>query len=299
MPVEQALVKEILRRIYHNLPGVRDIRSLETMLVHKLLELNRRHSLQHQLQIDEYSRQLLSEARYSHPKNLNRHEFKVYSQFGEDGVIAEIFRRIGVSTRTFVEIGVGDGLENNTTYLLLQGWRGSWLEGDKKQVEQIRRTFSRPLAEGVLQVRESFVTAENVADLVAEMKVKSEPDLLSLDVDQNTYYVWAALAGLRPRVVVIEYNSNFPAGLDWKVPYHPGKVWDGSFYYGASLKALELLGLSMDYVLVGCPISGNNAFFVRRDLANDHFEQPATAEHHYQPPRFFLYSKAGHPPGFA
>lgn len=267
-------------------------------MVNKLLELNRRHSAQHQLQVDEYTRNLLSGVRFSDPKNLNRHEFKVYSQFGEDGMIAEIFRRIGVGTKTFVEIGVGDGLENNTTYLLMQGWKGTWLEGDKRLVANIRQTFGRSLAEGSLQIKQSFVTSENVAATLAEMRVPAEPDMLSLDVDQNTYYIWSALFDLRARVVCIEYNSNVPAELDWKVPYNATRVWDGSFNYGASLKALELLGLSMGYVLVGCPISGNNAFFVRKDLAQDHFEQPATAAHHYQPPRFFLYSRVGHPPGF-
>jgi hypothetical protein len=36
-------------------------------------------------------------------------------------------------------------------------------------------------------------------------------------------------------------------------------------YYGASLRALELLGARKGYALVGCNSAGNNAFFVRRD----------------------------------
>ena len=81
--------------------------------------------LQHQF----VSWQLLNNPRYQDPRRLNRHEHQVYSQNGEDGIIAEVFRRIGVRARSFIEIGVGDGVENNTTHLLLQGWSGCWLEG--------------------------------------------------------------------------------------------------------------------------------------------------------------------------
>lgn len=48
---------------------------------------------------------------------------QVYSQNNEDGIIAEIFRRIGTQNRTFVEFGVGDVLQNNTRLLLELGWK--------------------------------------------------------------------------------------------------------------------------------------------------------------------------------
>ena len=72
-------------------------------------------------------------ARYSDDKRLEPAGYKVFSQGDEDGVIAEIFRRIGTTDRRFVEFGCGDGLENNTAYLLFQGWSGLWLELDGKE----------------------------------------------------------------------------------------------------------------------------------------------------------------------
>jgi hypothetical protein len=65
--------------------------------------------------------------------------------------------------------------------------------------------------------------------------------------------------------------------------------WDGTSYYGASLKALELIGSRKGYELVGCSLSGINAFFVRRDLVKDSFCAPFTAENHFEPPRFGFY----------
>jgi hypothetical protein len=81
--------------------------------------------------------------------------------------------------------------------------------------------------------------------------------------------------------------------------YNPEWSWRGDSYYGASLKALEKLGVDKGYRLVGCSLSGVNAFFVRDDLCGDHFHAPYTAEEHYEPPRYFLCrTLAGHPPGF-
>ena len=110
-------------------------------------------------------------------------------------------------------------------------------------------------------------------------------DLLSIDVDRNTYYIWRALRERRPRVVVVEYNATFPPSDEWVVAYDPAKGWNSSSYFGASLKSYELLGRELGYTLVGCGLAGTNAFFVRSDLVTDRFEPPFTAEHHYEPPQ--------------
>jgi hypothetical protein len=48
---------------------------------------------------------------------------------------------------------------------------------------------------------------------------RSRARRLSLDIDRNTWWVWRALAFLRPRVVVAEYNAVWPAGVDWTIDY--------------------------------------------------------------------------------
>ncbi|MGC8643998.1 MAG: hypothetical protein ACP5XB_29415, partial [Isosphaeraceae bacterium] len=75
-------------------------------------------------------RALLDGPKHREPKDLNRHEFQAFSQNGEDGIIAEIFQRIGVTNRYFVEFGASDGFENNTALLVRPlGWRGLWIDG--------------------------------------------------------------------------------------------------------------------------------------------------------------------------
>jgi hypothetical protein len=240
------------------------------------------------LQQEIYLLQLLSQQRYCDPRRLLAYEHQVYSQGGEDGVLMEIFRRIGVQQGTFVEIGVGDGLENNTAFLLAQGWTGYWLEGNPENVRKIRGGFHEPLAKGSLHLTELFVTREIVDGALRTAGVPAEVDLLSIDVDQNTYWIWKGLSQLRARVVVIEYNATWPSAVDWKVDYDPCAKFDGTFCFGASLKAFEILGREHGYNLVGCSLAGVNAFFVRNDLCGDHFLAPFSAENHFEPARYWL-----------
>jgi len=242
--------------------------------------------------------ELLKSQRYSDPQRLARFEHQVYLQNGEDGILAEIFRRIGVSTRYFVEIGVGDGLENNTVYLLSRGWAGIWMEGSSKSAAVIRRNLNRLIGSKKLTLIESFITRENVSSLLEQAGVPADIDLLSIDIDRNTFYIWEALADYKPRVVVVEYNAIMPPELDWKVQYRADQWYDGSLYFGASLKAFEILGGRLGYSLVGCDLCGVNAFFVRNDLTGNHFTAPFSAENHYEPPRYWLIRTAGHPRGF-
>ena len=236
--------------------------------------------------------ELENHPRYGDPKRLLRYAFQVCSQNGEDGMIHEIFRRISRESRIFVEIGVGDGCECNTAFLLSQGWTGYWLDGNDVFLETLK---DRPdLGGGCLKHSVAHVSRENIATLLEELKVPKEFDLLSLDIDQNTYYVWDGLKQFRPRVVVVEYNAAIPPDIDWKVHYHPNRTWDGSQNFGASLRAFEALGAQLGYKLVGCDFTGINAFFVRSDLIADLFAAPLTSENHYEPPRYHFTIRRSH-----
>jgi hypothetical protein len=236
--------------------------------------------------------------RHANPRDLAHFEHQVYSQNGEDGIIAEIFRRIGSQKKNFIEIGVGDGLENNTAFLLSQGWTGLWMDGSPRNGKIIRQKFAKLTSDGKLKFIESFITAENVNSLIVSAGMPDEVDLLSIDIDRNTYFIWEALSQVKARLVVVEYNATMPPWLDWKVQYRADEWYDGTFYYGASLKAFESLGLKLGYSLVGCDLHGVNAFFVRNDLVGDRFDPPFTSEARYEPPRYWLARTAGHRRGY-
>jgi len=245
---------------------------------------------------ERYLQEAMRAAPYTDPLRLERFGRKLYSQFDEDGIIAEIFRRVGVTGRTFVEFGVEDGTECNTLALLLQGWRGLWLEGRVEHVDWIERHFQQERERGLLTVKHAFITAENINALVGAWS-EGEIDLLSIDIDGNDIHVFEAMTAVRPRVVVIEYDAKFPPPIAVAPKYDATRVWRGTAYMGASLEAIVRVARRRGYLLVGCNFVGLNAFFVRDDLVGDRFQAPFTAENHYQPARYFLWElyHANHP----
>jgi hypothetical protein len=269
-------------------------RWLERIVDRALARFSASSSLAHSIR-QKFLHDLRQQECYADLRRLTRFEHQVFSQGGEDGAIREIFRRIGESNRVFIELGVGGGLENNTAFLLAQGWSGVWLEGSRKNCDAIRARFAREISEGRLKLIEAAATAENIAGLLRDALQTAEFDLLSIDVDRNTYHVWVALGALKPRAAVIEYNALFPADVVWIAEYDASKWWNRTSYFGASLQALEILGARMGYSLVGCDIAGANAFFVRNDLRGEKFSAPFTAEHHYEPVRYYLHDRPGHP----
>ena len=242
--------------------------------------------------------QAFATPRFAEPGRLLKHGFKVYSQHDEDGIIEEIFRRIGTTDKHFVEFGVGDGLENCTSYLLLKEWTGTWIDGSAACYQAIQRNLDFLIRTNRLRTMCSFITAENIESLFAQLAVPREFDFLSIDIDRNDFWIWKAIVKYRPRVVAIEYNASFKHTVACTVPYDSTAVWDYSNWYGASLKALEHLGADKGYRLVGCNYTGVTAFFVRDDCTQDRFAAPFTSENHYEPPRYFVRMPNGHPAGF-
>ena len=248
---------------------------------------------------DDYiQRHLMNSPKYDDPRRLSRFGFQVHSQNDEDGIMKEIFERIGTVNQTFVEFGVENGLECNTAYLLLKKWSGYWMESSSKSIRQINRIFGNLIKNKRLLVKKAFVTASNIETLFHELGVPKDIDLLSIDIDGNDYWIWKAIENYNPRVVIVEYNAKFRPGHKWVRKYNPFAVWNEDSYYGASLESLVLLGNEKGYKLVGCDFTGTNSFFVREDLVGDKFFSPFTAANHYEPPRYFLMQTVGHKRGF-
>src|SRR6266404_893931 len=171
------MLKENIAKWYRKIPVIRELRKISDGLSQIHLTL----STVQAVRVLDF--ELPGHPRYGEPRRLLRYSHQVCSQNGEDGIIREIFRRVGITTQVFVEIGVGNGVENNTAFLLSQGWTGFWIDGDPaflKSIEgkaQLGRKRLRSLA--------SFVTRENANCLMTELEVPKEFDLLSIDIDQN------------------------------------------------------------------------------------------------------------------
>jgi len=189
---------------------------------------------------------------------MKQFERRVYSQNGEDGIIEEIFCRIGVTNRFFVEFGVQDGVECNTRLLRETGWSGVCFDSacQNKYVNRF------------------FLTAENINDVFASFGVPAEFDLLSIDVDGNDFWLWKALTSCFPRCVVIEYNAQLPPKKRLTIPYQARFKWKRrphDDFFGASLGALIELGRDKgySYICVNEWLNNRyvNAFFVKSEYS--------------------------------
>jgi hypothetical protein len=203
---------------------------------------------------------------------LTPFELRVFSQNGEDGVLAEILRRVGAPARHFVEFGVESGREGNCVYLAdVAGWEGLFMEAGE---EMFRRLEDKYAAQDGVQTIRARVTARNVEALFAQGGVPEEPDVVSIDVDGQDYWIWEAVERYRPRVMIVEYNSAIDPRRRLVQPDEPDRSWDGTDRYGASLAALESLADRKGYRLVHTDLSAVNAFFVRADLVGHAFPEP-------------------------
>src|SRR4051794_4498820 len=75
----------------------------------------------------------------SHVNSFREVEFKVYSQWGDDGIIQYLINKIPVADTSFVEFGVENYREANTRFLLMNdNWRGLVFDGGEKNIRTIQ-----------------------------------------------------------------------------------------------------------------------------------------------------------------
>ncbi len=197
--------------------------------------------------------------------DLTSYELKLFSQNGEDGVTAEILRRIEPASRWFVEFGAGTGGEGCCVFLAdVFGWAGLFIEADAPMYQRLDAKYA---ANPRVTTTQATVTVDRVEELFRARGVPAEPDVLTIDIDGNDYWVWRAIDNYRPRLVIIEYNGNLPPESRWVRALDEARGWDRSGWFSASLRALEELSRRKGYTLVHTDLSGVNAFFVRDDLA--------------------------------
>jgi hypothetical protein len=212
---------------------------------------------------------------------LSDYEFRVFSQSGEDGIIQFLISSLRIENRTFIEFGTEDFHESNCRFLLVKDdWSGFVIDGSERNMERLRGSaffWRHPLA-----CKSAFITRENIAGLLEESGFAKRPGILSIDIDGVDYHVLAELRDWLPSIFIVEYNALFGKRRAVSVPYDPmfqrGTKHHSNLYYGASLPAFAHLLGQRNYALVGANSTGNNAFFVRRDLLNERVKEVSLAE---------------------
>jgi hypothetical protein len=208
---------------------------------------------------------------------INQYEYRVFSQHREDGIIANIIDIAGIESRTCVEFGFGP-IQNNCLNLVINhAFRGLFMDARSDNAAQLDSYFrDNQNPSSAISI---FLDVQNINPAIRENGFNGRTGVLSIDVDGNDYWLWDAIDVISPDLVVVEYNASFGKFRAITVPYDPlfarYEKHDSGLYHGASLKALEFLGMKKGYALLGCDLSGVNAFFIRNEWVSN--ELPARA----------------------
>lgn len=203
-------------------------------------------------------------------QNIHKSEFKVFSQWGDDGIIQFLVNYLDIpaTAETFVEFGVENYTEANTRFLLINNnWRGLIMDGSDENMKYVQQDDIYWRFQ--LEAKPAFITRENINGLLKENDLTGEIGLLHIDIDGNDFFVWQSINIVSPIIVIVEYNSVFGSNKPWSVPYDKAfvrsKYHHSNLYWGTSLLSLCDLATEKGYGFIGCNSNGNNAFFVRND----------------------------------
>jgi len=200
--------------------------------------------------------------------DLNKFEFKVYSQFGEDGIIQFIIDNIKIKKKIFIEFGVENYEEANTRFLLENNnWQGLIIDSSDENIKYIKNK-DYYWKNNLVAVCD-FIKINNINEILEKNNIQGQVGLLSIDIDGNDYWIWECIKVISPDIVIIEYNARLGSENSLTIPYKEDfqrGVNQDKIYYGASLKALYNLGIKKGYSLIGTNMNGNNAFFVKKEL---------------------------------
>ena len=194
---------------------------------------------------------------------IAKHEKRVNSQGMQDGVIEFLCDRLDLDSEYCVEFGydaetLSSGCGPNTTALIQrEGWRHLLLDGGHENKE--------------INLHKHLITSDNICELFEQYDVPKKPGYVSIDLDSTDLWVTdALLQKYSPSFYSVEFNPNFPIDHAITFPNDPGEFWQEDRVFGASLKALNMVGNAHGYSLVYAgSYSGSghhDAFFVRDDL---------------------------------
>ena len=246
--IEYTNMKEYLKR-FISLPFV--VRRMDLKL-DDLLILQAKSMIQSY----DYSKEVAS---------LHEVEFKVFSQWGDDGIIQYLINRLQIKNKKFIEFGVENYRESNTRFLLINNnWSGLVFDGSKRHIDTIKGDDIYWRYN--LKAENAFITKGNINELLRNNGFNKEVGILHIDIDGNDYWIWETIKDLETDIVIMEFNPYFGKSRSISVPYDDKFIISDAhyswLYYGASLPAFVHLAHKKGFFFIGCNSAGNNAYFV-------------------------------------
>ena len=202
--------------------------------------------------------------------DLTEVEYKIFSQFVEDGILSWLINEIENIPKNFIEFGCSDYDEANTRLILEEkNWSGLIIDNDRNNIEKIKKQeyFWK---HDIVAICEN-IQQDNINTILSKNFKFRETGILSIDIDGNDYWVWKNIKNINPYIVVCEYNAILGDLNALTIPYKPNfsRTFEhySNLYFGCSILALINLAKEKGYTFLGTNLNGVNAFFIRSDLS--------------------------------
>ncbi len=197
---------------------------------------------------------------------IEKHEVKIFSQSGEDGIIQFILSKIRSKNRSFVEFGCENYVESNTRYLMFNdNWKGLIIDSDKENIKEIKESYYFWKFE--LTAICSFISKENIREIINKNGFAKNLGILSIDIDGNDYWILKEIKDLSPDIIICEYNSLLGSEKAITLKYNKNYRREinsiNKINYGVSIQAIHKI-LKNEYILVYGNSFGNNVFYVNK-----------------------------------
>jgi hypothetical protein len=244
-------IKLIIKKVFQHLQNKKD---LETILINQGKILSTLNSQKNATKLSDY-------------------EWKIFSQWGEDGIIDFLVSEVSIVNKTFIEFGVENFSESNCRYLLMKSdWNGFVIDSSQKNIKKLKNSYY--FWKYDLQALVAFIDINNINELLIKSGFERDLGILSIDIDGNDYHILNKIDCFDPRIIICEFNPLFGNDRKITVPYDPKfyrtKKHYSNLYWGASINALRSLLTKQDYTLVGTGMQGGNAYFIKNSLMTDH-----------------------------
>lgn len=195
---------------------------------------------------------------------FSKEKLNIFTFADEDGILLNIFKKIGATDKTFVDIGSNDCINSNCANLAFHhDWKGTFIDGNKAVLERGRHIYHKHFAD--CTKRFSFIHVIVTVNNINGILPQKQTDLLSIDLDGNDYFIWENITAINPRVVVTEVQVE-KGNTDFIPEYsNEFELYESNTPKGASPLSMTKLAETKGYTLVAANKGCYNLFFVRKD----------------------------------
>ena len=213
--------------------------------------------------------------------DLANSKYKIFSQWGEDGMLQFLTSNLHIQNKTFIEFGVENFLESNCRFLMMKdNWSGFVIDGSPKNIAELKSTYFYWKYD--LKAEAFFLTKSCINEVLERSGFDNNVGILSIDLDGNDYYILEEIRDIKASILICEFNPIFGMSRKITVPYSDSfKRFEAHYsglYWGASISAINSIAQKKGYALVGVSDGFNNAFFVKKELLNSLVKEISLSE---------------------